>query len=1117
MPWLTKVNPKIDWKSGKMIIKTEKEELIIPTQHQKKISSHKITNKKKKSVRFDIDVLVPVIDAKKQERVAVLRKYFLSAMQFKKEARRNNKEVYLCLVREILDTDFTGDSKSSSSSRERVTSEQKQRDSVLNAIADPKSSELVNTNSRSSLPAEVDEMIQNYQDVFDFPKHMPPKRKLEHTIEIEQGTLPKFSGMYKMSPKELEELKKQLTELLEYGFIKPSESPWGAPVLFVQKKDGSFRLCIDYRALNKVTKKNRYPLPHIEELFNNTQGAKYFSKIDLRSGYHQIRIAEKDTEKTAFRTRYGHYEWLVVPFGLTNAPATFMHLMQSVLNPVLDKFAVAFLDDILIYSKTKEEHIEHVKQVLNILRENKLFAKLSKCEFMKTEISFLGHTLSAKGKGMEDDKVKAVMDWPLPKNADDIRSFLGLAGYYQSFVKNFSEIVTPLSDLLHGSNSFNWQKEQQDAFDKIKIAMTNAPVLALPNPDLPYTIMTDASGIAIGASLNQDNGNGLQPIAYLSKKLLPAETRYPVHEQEQLAILVALKKWRHYVHGTKIKILMDHKSLVYLGTQPQLSNRQVRWNEFMSQFDLDIVYLKGKDNVVADALSRRSDHQMTDVKTGDQVLNVISNITSPDLVEQIKNAYVNDPLCIKIQEDIKKNMMNQKFRMKNGLIYKEERIYIPNDTNIKTRIISEHHDTPISGHVGTAKTIELITRMFIWPRMYIEIKNYVTSCLPCQSNKPSQQVPMGLLQPLPIPNKKWETVTMDLITALPKTKRGNDAIVVWVDKLSKHAHFAATTTTINAPGLAKLMYETVVRHHGIPIQIVSDRDTRFTSNFWRSLWKLTGTTLAMSTAYHPQTDGQTERMNRTLEDMLRATTNYEQDNWDEHLITLEIAYNNSVQASTGFSPFFLNSGQHPNLPIHAAVEQELSSNPTANDFMSQISNSLTQAKENLKEAQERQTKYANQNRREVKLKVGDQVLLSTANIRNQDRAPKLAPRFIGPFKVVRVISDVAYELKLPVTMKIHPVFHISKLRLYVDGEEQFPTRPTQNTSHPAAADEIDGESAWEVERILKKRERRVGRGRVKVVEYLVKWKGYPDWENTWESSHNLRGAPDAMNEFESKQ
>ena len=1107
-----------------MTIKTKMGSITIPTQHRKKL--------KKAHTKKQEEAQKPQATPHTQEqieRLAVLRKYFLSAMQFKKATRRGASEVYLCLVREtsLSDIDFlvsqrptseqdtdTKDSvpaSTSTSCDDRTMKPTGHSDTMgVGSIQDHQQSDAKPT-KKPYHPA-VEEMIQEYESVFELPKHMPPIRKIEHKIEVEEGTIPKFSGMYKMSPKELGELKEQLTELLAYGFIRPSESPWGAPVLFTPKKDGGLRLCVDYRALNKVTKKNRYPLPHIEELFNNTHGAKYFSKIDLRSGYHQIRLAKEDTEKTAFRTRYGHFEFLVVPFGLTNAPATFMHLMQSVLNPVIDKFAVAFLDDILIYSKTEKEHIEHIRQILQLLHENKLYAKLSKCEFMKKEISFLGHKISADGKRMEEDKVKAVLEWPTPKNVDDIRSFIGLAGFYQEYIKHFSEIVAPMSELTHNKTPFEWGKQQQDAFEQIKKAMTTAPMLITPDPNLPYTVMTDSSGIAVGASLNQDQGKGLQPIAFLSKKLLPAETRYPVHEQEQLAIIIALKKWRHYLHGTKVKVLMDHKSLVYLETQPHLSNRQVRWGELLSQYDLQIEYLKGKENVVADALSRRPDHAAPVV----EVVNAMStsSVSTTDLVEDIKKEYKSDPVCIKIQRT-----PTLPFIVKDGMIYNGTKIYVPNNTAIKTRIMSEQHDTPISGHVGSAKTIELIARVFYWPNMHKDIKRYVVSCLPCQSNKPSQQVPMGLLHPLPIPSKKWEQVTMDLITALPRTKSGNDAIVVWVDKLSKLAHFAATKTMIDAPSLARLTYDQVVRHHGLPISIVSDRDPRFTSNFWRSLWHLTGTTLAMSTAYHPQTDGQTERTNRTLEDMLRAVTSYEQDDWDEKLVTIEIAYNNSTQASTGYSPFYLNGGQHPHLPITTATRHDddsASSNPTANDFLRNITNSLIKARENIQAAQERQTKYANQHRREVTFHLGDQVLLSTANIRNQDRAPKLSPRFIGPFEICRVISDVAYELKLPTTMKIHPVFHVSKLKAYVDGTIPYPDRPQQVMNRPAAGEKIDGEDAWEVERVLKKRIRKVGRSRAGVVEYLVKWKGYADWENTWEPAHNLRAAGHMVEQFEAR-
>jgi hypothetical protein len=318
---------------------------------------------------------------------------------------------------------------------------------------------------------------------------------------------------------------------------------------------------------------------------------------------------------------------------------------------------------------------------------------------------------------------------------------------------------------------------------------------------------------------------------------------------------------------------------------------------------------------------------------------------------------------------------------------------------------------------------------------------------------------------------------------------------------------------VSAVELAKLFYREVVRHHGVPRSIVSDRDPRFTSNFWRSLWQLTGTKLNMSTAYHPQSDGQTERANRTLEDMLRAYTNYEQNDWDEKLVAAEIAYNNSVQASTGFSPFFLNAGQHPNLPMSLALrEADASSNPSANELFSAMADALNKAKENLTAAKQRQAAYANEHRREVVFKEGDMVLLSTANLRNEGRAPKLSPKFIGPFPIVRVVSDVANELLLPATLKIHNVFHVSKLRKYQDGSEQFPERKQEEQTRPASADVIDGEAAWEVEKVVGKRV--LKRGKRSVVQYLVLWKGYPDWEKTWEPAANLKGAAEAVKAYE---
>ena len=413
-------------------------------------------------------------------------------------------------------------------------------------------------------------MLKKYKDVFpdDLPKQLPPRRHIEHSIDLVPGSTPPSKQPYKMSPKELDELKKIIDDLLLHGFIKPAASPFGAPVLFVKKKDGTMRMCVDYRALNKITIANRYPLPRIDELFDRLQGAKYFSKIDLRSGYHQVRIADNDIDKTTFNTRYGSYSFKVLSFGLCNAPATFMNLMISIMHEYLDKFVIVFLDDILIYSKTLEEHEQHLEKVLMKLREQQLYGKLSKTELVKEEVGFLGHIVNKDGLSVDPDKIKAVQEWPVCKNVHDVRSFCGFVGYYRKFIKNFSNIVTPLSNLTKTSSKetgqvpvFKWGKQEQQAFETIKHRVCQAPVLALPDPNLPYVLTTDASGYAIGATLSQDHGHGLQPIAFMSKKMIDAETRYPTHEQELLAIVCALKQWRHYLLGSKFEIVAetDHK------------------------------------------------------------------------------------------------------------------------------------------------------------------------------------------------------------------------------------------------------------------------------------------------------------------------------------------------------------------------------------------------------------------------------------------------------------------------------------------------------------------------------------------------------------------------------
>jgi hypothetical protein len=907
-----------------------------------------------------------------------------------------------------------------------------------------------------------------------------------------------------MNPLELDECKKQIEELERAGFIQPSKSPHGAPILFVKKKSGEMRMCMDYRALNNVTVKNRYPLPRMDELFDRLLGAKCFTKIDLRSGYHQIRIADEDVEKTAFRTRYGHYEFLVMPFGLTNAPATFMHLMNTVMRPFLDKFVIVFLDDILVYSKTPEEHTVHVREVLQKLREHKLYAKLSKCELFRDSVEFLGHRIDAQGIHMMDDKLKAINEWPALTSVDDVRSFLGLCGYYRRFVRNFSALAAPLTELIHQDTKFHWDEPQQRAFEQLKRAMTEKPVLILPDPEKGHTITitTDASGYAAGATLSQDHGNGLQPIAYMSHKFNDAEKRYATHEQELLAIILAFKEWRHYLLNAKPIVLTDHKSLIHLQSQPELSNRQVRWLEFLQQFMPQIQYQEGKKNVVADALSRRPDHRDT--------VNVLSVSSAADLQKQIATACSSDARC---QAIFANPLKFNDYQVKDQLIYYKQRLYVPDDSQIKTTILQEQHDIPISGHLGIAKTLEKVKRLFYWPGMDAEVKAYVTSCPACQCSKPSNQMPIGPMQPLPIPSKPWEQVSLDLITQLPPTRAGNDCIVVMVDKLTKLVHYAATKTTVSAVQLADIFFHEVVRHHGLPSSILSDRDPRFTSIFWQALWRLVGTKLPMSTAFHPQTDGQTERANRTLEDMLRSYVNYEQDDWDQHLVALEIAFNNSVQASTGLTPFQMNYTQHPNFALdHAIQPANASNNQSANDRVTLFHRQIERATANLKQAQEHQKQYADQRRRELTFQEGDLVLLSTANLRflRMERAPKLLDKFIGPFPITKVVSPVAYQLQLPPQLKMHPVFHVEKLKPFKTSD-QFPR--SMHTRPPPEVQE-DGAEEYEVDRIVRHRRSKKHRGQT---EYLVLWKDYPESEATWIPAANLQNAPECLREYHQRQ
>ncbi|GJT95634.1 putative reverse transcriptase domain-containing protein, partial [Tanacetum coccineum] len=438
-------------------------------------------------------------------------------------------------------------------------------------------------------------VVRDFSEVFpDDLSGLPLVREMEFRIDLIPDASPVVKSPYRLAPSEMLELSNQLKELQEKGFIRPSHSPWGAPVLFVKKKDGAMRMCIDYRELNKLTIKNRYPLPRIDDLFDQLQGACCFSKIDLRSGYHQLRVREEDIPKTAFRTRYGHFEFTVMPFGLTNAPAIFMDLMNRVCKPYLDKFVIVFIDDILIYSKSEEEHEVHLKTILDLLKKEKLYAKFSKCEFWLKEVQFLGHVVNRDGIHVDPSKVESVKNWKTPESSTEIRSFLGLAGYYRRFIENFSKIAKPLTLLTQKNKTYVWGDKQDEAFRILKEKLCNAPVLALPDGPDDFVVYCDASKQGFGSVLMQRG----KVIAYASRQLKKHEKNYTTHDLELGAVVFALKIWRHYLYGTKSVIYTDHKSLQYIFDQKDLNMRQRRWIELLSDYECEIKYHPGKANVV---------------------------------------------------------------------------------------------------------------------------------------------------------------------------------------------------------------------------------------------------------------------------------------------------------------------------------------------------------------------------------------------------------------------------------------------------------------------------------------------------------------------------------------
>ncbi|KAG5716111.1 hypothetical protein E4T56_gene10872 [Termitomyces sp. T112] len=814
-------------------------------------------------------------------------------------------------------------------------------------------------------------------------KELPPHRSYDHKIDLKEGTSPLFGKIYNMSEIELRALKEYLDNMLGKGFIRPSISAAGALVLFAKKKGGSLRLCVDYRGLNKVTKENRYPLPLIRDLVDRLRSAKIYTKIDLHSGYNNVQIAPGHEWKTTFCTCYGLFEYLVMPFGMTNSPATFQYFMNDIFHDMNDVFVIIYLDNILIYSNSPAEHLEH-------------------CSFHTTEVEYLGVIVTPDGVRMDPAKVNTILNWPSPRNVKEVQSFLGFANFYRRFINNYSGITKPLNQLTWKDTPWDWDSKCQSVFLLLKKAFTSAPVLRHFDPSLPIVLECDTSDYAIAGILSQSNwgGKDLCPIAFYTRSMIPAELNYNIYDKELLAIVEAFHQWRAYLKGSAAAKLDGPKpfwsTILLFTTTPEIIQNQTKCIQPLSEGILQQIR-----NSPPDPFFNQHDPR-----------------NNPD-ESSVDNPFLLSP--------------------DHRLLLWSGQIYAPDHKSIRLDILRQHHNHKLWGHPGICKTLQLISWTYFWPGMKKDITQYVRACEPCLQAKVPHHRPHGLLKPLPVGRRPWSSISMDHIVKLPDSE-GFDTILIVVCHLTKQALFIPCHTTDTAPDFAKLFLEHVFSKHGLPDDIVSNCRPLFISHFWQSLCKALKIKTSLFTAYHPETNRQTKHVNQMLEQYLRFYINYLQNDWHAELPLAEFTYNNMPHSTTGVSPFYANKGYNPRLTLSLKDIPSHIAHEVAEDLRS-----LHQfLRDEINTANQAYSKHTNTHRKPTPdWPPGTLVWLDRQNLKTWRPSIKLDHKRLGPFKVLWKVSTHAYKLDLPPGLKgLHPVFHVRLLEKHapVPFPSQHPSR-----------------------------------------------------------------------------
>ncbi|KAJ0492793.1 putative nucleotidyltransferase, Ribonuclease H [Helianthus annuus] len=786
---------------------------------------------------------------------------------------------------------------------------------------------------------------------------------------------------------------------------------------------------------------------------------------------------DDDIQKTAFWTHEGLFEFVVMPFGLTNAPATFQALMNSVFKQFLRKFVLVFFDDILVYSNSWGSHIDHLRQVLLILRDQQLYAKRSKCSFGGSSVEYLGHIISNKGVSTDPNKIAAIREWPIPADVKQLRGFLGLCGYYRRFIKSYGVLARPLTDLLK-KDAFRWSDKATMAFEQLKEALMSPPVLALPDMSKVFTIETDASGKGIGAVLMQEG----HPIAFISKALSARQQAFSVYERELLAIIFAVQYWHHYLSQGHFIIKTDQKSVKYLLEQKITTPLQQVWLSKLMGYDFEIVYKQGNDNRAADALSRVHSPAL---------LTISVNTFDPVIWDRVQLTWESDPKLKSIKEGLLTGQLHPKYSWNGQALLKKGKIPVGKDGNLQKDIILLCHNSAMGGHSGIHATVQRIKSLFTWKGLHKQVRNVVRPCNVCQKAKYETVATPGLLQPLPVPNNVFSGISMDFIGGLPKSQ-GKDSILVVVDQLTKYSHFIALAHPYSAAQVAQVFLDQVFKLHGWPDSIVSDRDPIFISQFWKEFTALQGIQLNMSTAHHPQTDGQTEVVNRCLESYLRCMVMDRPTSWVKWLPMAEFWYNTNFHTALGMTPFQALYGYPPPLfvpyvPKDVRVEAVNATLMDREETIKLLRFSLLRAQNRMKQA-------ADSRRSEREFKVGDHVYVKLhpygQSTLRSSHFNKLGPKYFGPLMIIERIGAVAYKLDLPDDAQVHPVFHVSLLKLARGSTEQYVPLP-QNPRFMFKPLQV-------LDRKLVKRGSRAS------VKGLIQWDSLPITEATWENLEDLQ-------------